>query len=259
MAWLRTCVDHGLLAAMLAAFAGMVLLELFDPATSGVFPPCPLHYLTGWYCPGCGSLRAIHQLVAWKPAGGVGDESTDRGAAAVSELRISFVCSFGIARARTSSAVPAGGVDSGSVRRDRSVWDCSEIFLLHPFDWLAPARCCIFKSRAKKETCLSSFCLGCGNSLAEGERFCGVCGRDSQAGAGVRAVDPSVAFGPPETSGKGDFQPDQRNPVDHPSAFVCRGYLWTFVALGNPQERAAGSREEDWRSRDWSWVIRESR
>ena len=33
------------------------------PATSTLFPPCPFHYLTGWYCPGCGSLRAIHQLL----------------------------------------------------------------------------------------------------------------------------------------------------------------------------------------------------
>jgi hypothetical protein len=53
-----------LLAAMLAAFAiGVTVLRIFDPATSGIFPPCPVRYLTGWNCPGCGSLRAIHQLL----------------------------------------------------------------------------------------------------------------------------------------------------------------------------------------------------
>jgi hypothetical protein len=53
-----------LLIAMLAAFAlAVVMLRVFDPATSGIFPPCPVHYFTGWYCPGCGSLRAIHQLL----------------------------------------------------------------------------------------------------------------------------------------------------------------------------------------------------
>ena len=51
------------LAAVLAGVAALVLLRLFDPATSGLFPPCPVRYLTGWYCPGCGSLRAIHQLL----------------------------------------------------------------------------------------------------------------------------------------------------------------------------------------------------
>jgi hypothetical protein len=51
-------------AALFAAFAAaVVMLRVFDPATSGVFPPCPVRYLTGWYCPGCGSLRAMHQLL----------------------------------------------------------------------------------------------------------------------------------------------------------------------------------------------------
>jgi len=53
---------------------------------------------------------------------------------------------------------------------------------------------------------VSLFCLGCGNSLTESDRFCPVCGRDSQAGANVPPVDPAVAFGlPPETSGKAIF------------------------------------------------------
>jgi hypothetical protein len=53
---------------------------------------------------------------------------------------------------------------------------------------------------------MSSFCLGCGNSMSEGERFCGICGRDSLAALAEPAVDPAVAFGlPPETSGKAIF------------------------------------------------------
>jgi hypothetical protein len=53
---------------------------------------------------------------------------------------------------------------------------------------------------------MSSFCLGCGNSLAAGERFCGSCGRDALAAADAPRVDPAVAFGlMPETSGKAIF------------------------------------------------------
>jgi len=50
-------------AGLFIAALGLVMLRVFDPARSGVFPPCPVHYLTGWYCPGCGSLRAIHALL----------------------------------------------------------------------------------------------------------------------------------------------------------------------------------------------------
>lgn len=59
-----TPVRKLLLAALLAGVAAaLVTLRFFDPATSGVFPPCPVLYLTGWYCPGCGSLRAMHAIL----------------------------------------------------------------------------------------------------------------------------------------------------------------------------------------------------
>ena len=48
---------------MLGGVAGLALLQIFDPAASGIFPPCPVHYLTGLYCPGCGSLRALHAML----------------------------------------------------------------------------------------------------------------------------------------------------------------------------------------------------
>ena len=41
--------------------SSMVLFR-YNPARSILFPPCPFHALTGLYCPGCGSLRAVHQL-----------------------------------------------------------------------------------------------------------------------------------------------------------------------------------------------------
>jgi|KBSMisStaDraftv2_1062788.scaffolds.fasta_scaffold213245_1 hypothetical protein len=53
---------------------------------------------------------------------------------------------------------------------------------------------------------VSSFCLGCGKSIADGERFCGACGRDTQSAPNTPAVDPAVAWGLlPETSGKAIF------------------------------------------------------
>lgn len=59
--------SKNLVIAAVAAVAVMaILLRVFDPASSGMFPPCPVHYLTGWYCPGCGSLRALHALLHGK-------------------------------------------------------------------------------------------------------------------------------------------------------------------------------------------------
>lgn len=40
-----------------------VLYYRFDPARQLVFPPCPFRWLTGYQCAGCGSQRAIYQLL----------------------------------------------------------------------------------------------------------------------------------------------------------------------------------------------------
>jgi hypothetical protein len=51
------------LAAAAAVVCGLVVLFLIDPAGSSAFPLCPLHAMTGLHCPGCGTLRALHQLL----------------------------------------------------------------------------------------------------------------------------------------------------------------------------------------------------
>jgi hypothetical protein len=43
--------------------AALVYLFLFNPAGSNLYPSCPFYALTGFYCPGCGTLRGLHQLL----------------------------------------------------------------------------------------------------------------------------------------------------------------------------------------------------
>jgi hypothetical protein len=47
----------------LTIIAVSILLFRHNPATSGLYPPSPFPLLTGLYCPGCGTLRALHQLL----------------------------------------------------------------------------------------------------------------------------------------------------------------------------------------------------
>jgi len=48
---------------LLLTFGGGAILFLFNPAQSGFYPVCLFHQTTGLLCPGCGSLRALHQLL----------------------------------------------------------------------------------------------------------------------------------------------------------------------------------------------------
>ncbi len=50
-------------ALALAGVAGFALVYLLDPREPSVYPVCPFLGLTGCYCPGCGTLRALHQAL----------------------------------------------------------------------------------------------------------------------------------------------------------------------------------------------------
>ena len=51
-----------LIIAGLTILPCMVYLWARDPSEQGLTPPCLFFTLTGLQCPGCGTLRALHQL-----------------------------------------------------------------------------------------------------------------------------------------------------------------------------------------------------
>ncbi|NOR75511.1 MAG: DUF2752 domain-containing protein [Draconibacterium sp.] len=59
---------------LLIIFMGLaVLFFVLNPAEHQIFPKCVFHSVTGYYCPGCGSQRAIHSLLHLNFAGVVGN------------------------------------------------------------------------------------------------------------------------------------------------------------------------------------------
>ena len=50
-------------ALLLPLAAALPVLFLFNPSKYSFYPRCMLYVTTGIYCPGCGALRATHQLV----------------------------------------------------------------------------------------------------------------------------------------------------------------------------------------------------
>jgi hypothetical protein len=52
-----------LAGSLIGGLAVAGILFHFDPARAAIFPVCTFHQFTGLDCPGCGSLRAMHQLL----------------------------------------------------------------------------------------------------------------------------------------------------------------------------------------------------
>jgi uncharacterized protein DUF2752 len=67
VATLRSSALRAPLAAATAALAATAYVAMVDPHHAGHYPTCPFLYLTGYACPGCGSLRAVHDLATGQP------------------------------------------------------------------------------------------------------------------------------------------------------------------------------------------------
>jgi hypothetical protein len=63
---MKKVINMGLLLAIIGV---AVLFFVLDPTKHEIFPRCLFHSLTGGYCPGCGSQRALHNLLHFNIAG----------------------------------------------------------------------------------------------------------------------------------------------------------------------------------------------
>lgn len=63
---MKKIINLGLLLGIIGV---AVLFFVLDPNKHELFPRCVFHSITGAYCPGCGSQRALHSLLHFDIAG----------------------------------------------------------------------------------------------------------------------------------------------------------------------------------------------
>lgn len=68
----RLAALRGPVAVLGASAAALAVLARVDPNEPGHYPTCPFLALTGHWCPGCGSLRAIHAVTEGDVAAAAG-------------------------------------------------------------------------------------------------------------------------------------------------------------------------------------------
>lgn len=59
----RAALILSAVVVFMAAVFYLWLVYIYDPSRVQVLPPCIFHSVTGLYCPGCGSTRAMHALL----------------------------------------------------------------------------------------------------------------------------------------------------------------------------------------------------
>jgi len=57
----KKLIKIALIVILLGGF--FFIYKYNNPSNNSLFVPCPIEYTTGYHCPGCGSQRAIHQLL----------------------------------------------------------------------------------------------------------------------------------------------------------------------------------------------------
>ena len=62
-------VSWSRVTGLVTAGAAVAYVGFVDPATRGIYPPCPSRLLLGVDCPGCGGLRGTHDLLHGDVAG----------------------------------------------------------------------------------------------------------------------------------------------------------------------------------------------
>ena len=106
------------LAVAGAALVAVVTVGVRDPHAAGNYPTCPSIALFGVHCPGCGSMRAMHELAAWRHRRRSLAQHPRPDRAAAARLGVGVVVRSS-SRPRTGAGVASSGV--GALRLDRGV------------------------------------------------------------------------------------------------------------------------------------------